>query len=67
MRRYTNKAPNPKRTKSTTLITFDSAMGRSIAKVATYNEKEGADKLDLRNFEITHTNLGVMNRETKEH
>ena len=38
-----------------------------IAKVATYNHKEGAEKLDLSNFEVTYTDLGVMNHKTKEH
>ena len=65
--KYTNKTQKPKRTKSTTRITFDIATGRSIAKVATYNKKEGIDELDLNNFEITCIDLGVMNHETKEH
>lgn len=67
VRKYTNKTPKPKRTKSTTIITFDSATRRSISEIATYNKKEGTDKLDLNNFEITRTDLGVMNHETKEH
>ena len=54
MRKYTNKTQKPKRTKSIAKITFDSATGRSIAEVATYNQKEGTDKLDLISFEITH-------------
>jgi hypothetical protein len=65
--KYTNKVPKPKRTKSTTRITFDSATRRSIAEVETYNQKEGANKLELSKFEITRTDLGVMNHETKEH
>lgn len=66
MRKSTNKATKPKRTKSTTKITFDSEMGRSIAEVATSNKKEGIDKLELRKFEITCIDLRVMNHETKE-
>lgn len=54
-------------TKSTAMITFDSATGRSVAKVATYNQKDGTDELDLNNFEVTHTYLGAINHETKEH
>ena len=67
MSKYTNKAPKPKRTKITARITFTSAIGRSIAEVATYNHKEGAEILDLRNFKVTSIDLGVMNYETKEH
>ena len=55
MTKYTNKAPKPKRK---TKITFDSATGRSIDDVATYNQNDGVDKLDIRNFEITCTDLG---------
>ena len=53
--KYTNKAPKPKRK---TKITFDSAMERSIDEVATYNQNDGVDMLDIRNFEITCTDLG---------
>ena len=67
MRKYTNKAPKPKTTKSTTIITFDSATGRSIAKVTTYNKKLCNDELDLGSFEVTCIDLGVLNHETKEH
>ena len=39
IRKYTNKAAKPKRTKSITNITFDSTTDRRVAKVATYNQK----------------------------
>lgn len=42
-------------------------MERSIVEVTTYNKKEGTNELDLNNFEIMRTDLGVMNCETKEH
>ena len=35
--------------------------------MATYNHKDDTSALDLSNFKITHTNLGVINREMKEH
>ena len=34
--------------------------------MATYNHKEGIDAMDVNNFKITRTDLGVINRETKE-
>ena len=66
-RKYANNAPKTKRTKSTTRITFDNATRRNIFEVATYSKREGDDKLDLKIFEVIHTDLGVMNHETKEH
>lgn len=65
--KYTTRTPKPMRTKSIAKIMFDNVMGKIITKVATYNHKEGTDELDLSNFEVTHTNLGVINHDTKEH
>lgn len=39
MRKYTTTAQKPKRTKSTTRIVFDNAIGKRIAEVAKYNHK----------------------------
>jgi hypothetical protein len=65
--RYVAKTPKAKKVKSTARITFDEKTRRSIVEVATYNHKEGTDAMDLNNFEITCTDLGVINQETKEH
>jgi hypothetical protein len=65
--RYTSKAPKAKKIKSSAHITFDDKTSKSIAKVATYNHKEGTKIMDLNNFKVTCTDLGVINRETKEH
>ena len=65
--RYVAKTPKAKKVKSTARITFDEKTGSCVAEVATYNHKEGTDAMDWNNFKITHTDLGIINRETKEH
>ena len=42
-------------------MVFDQETSNNIAKVATYNHKDNTSALDLGNFEIIHTNLGLIN------
>lgn len=67
MSKYTARTLKSKRTKSSARIVFDQDTCNNIAEVVTFNPKDDTVTLDLSNFEITHTSLRVINRETKEH